>query len=66
MGLVMMCSLGEFLGVPTPVSRTFVQMGQWITGIDYFKEGKRTLQSLGLGGMNPDQLAKYLETGVMG
>lgn len=65
MGLVMMCSLGAFLGVPTPVSRTFVEMGQLISGVPYFRQGKRTLASLGLGGLTRDQLEQYLQTGIM-
>ena len=64
MGLVMFCSLGEFLGVPTPVSEAFVRMGSIITGIDYFAAGTRTLESLGLAGLDVEELKSYLETGV--
>ena len=63
MGLVMLCSLGEFLGVPTPICRTFVQMGEAITDIPYAREGRRTLKAMGLEGLNLDELKFFLETG---
>ncbi len=65
MGLVMLCSLGEFLGVPTPTCRAFVQMGEAITGIPYYTEGRRTLKALGLTGMNLKELVAFLETGKL-
>jgi opine dehydrogenase len=63
MGLVMFCSLGDFLGVPTPTCRTFVQMGEAITGIPYTSDGKRTLKALGLDELNREELIFFLETG---
>lgn len=65
MGLVMMCSLGEFLGISTPACRTFVEMGQVISGIPYFKLAKRTLASLGLGGLDRARLETFLQTGKL-
>ena len=65
MGLVMLCSLGKFLDVATPTCKALVQMGEIITGIDYFAQGKRTLESLGLAGLNKDRLKSFLETGQM-
>ncbi len=64
MGLVMFCSLGELLDVPTPTSHAVVRMGSVISGIDYFAEGTRTLKSLGLDGLSMDELKSYLDTGV--
>lgn len=64
-GLVMMCSLGAFLGVPTPTCRTFVEMGQVISGVPYFERARRTLGSLGLGGLNRKQLDDFLDTGKL-
>lgn len=64
MGLVLYCALGELLDVPTPTSRAVVRMGSIISGIDYFSEGSRTLDSLGLDGLSVDELKAYLETGV--
>lgn len=65
MGLVMFCSLGEFLGVPTPTCRAFVQMGEVVSGIHYFAEGKRTLKALGLERLSLEELQRFLETGEM-
>lgn len=65
MGLVMLCSLGEFLQVPTPACRAFLQMGELISGIPYSVEGKRTLAALGLGGLDLPGLHKYLDTGEL-
>jgi opine dehydrogenase len=65
MGLVMLSCLGDFLGVPTPTCRAFIDMGQLIMGRPYLKEGKRTLTSLGLGGLSLQQLKDYLETGEL-
>jgi opine dehydrogenase len=65
MGLVMFCSLGRFLKIPTPTCEAFVSMGEAISGINYSTEGKRTLQSLGLDGFSVEDLKSYLETGEM-
>ena len=65
MGLVMLCSLGEFLQVPTPACRAFVQMGELISGVPYYAEGKRTLSALGLAGLDLPGLHKYLDTGEL-
>jgi opine dehydrogenase len=65
MGLVMFCSLGELLNVPTPASRAMVHLGSLISGIDYFAQGARTLQSLGLDGLTVEELKGYLVGGRM-
>jgi opine dehydrogenase len=64
-GLVMFCSLGELLGVPTPTCRAIVQMGSVITGIDYFAQAPRTLKALGLDGLTVAELKSYLHTGEL-
>ncbi len=63
MGLVMLCSLGELLGVPTPTCRGIVAMGEVLSGVDYFAQAARTLETLGLGDLNVDELKLFLETG---
>jgi opine dehydrogenase len=63
MGLVTLCSLGAFLGVPTPTCQTFVQMGEAITGIPYARDAKRSLKTLGLDDLNREGLISFLETG---
>jgi len=65
MGLVMFCSLGRFLKIPTPTCQAFVSMGEAISGINYSAEGKRTLNSLGLEGLTVEELKTYLESGEM-
>ncbi len=65
MGLVTFCSLGEFLGVPTPTCEAFVRMGEVISGIPYGAVGKRTLAALGLGSLTREELKAFLETGQM-
>jgi opine dehydrogenase len=65
MGLVMFCSLGRFLKIPTPTCQAFVSMGEAISGINYSAEGKRTLNSMGLAGLTVEQLKTYLESGEM-
>jgi len=64
-GLVMFCSLGKLLGVPTPACEAFVRMGSLISGIDYMARGARTLDALGLGGLSVGQLKAFLDGGVM-
>jgi opine dehydrogenase len=65
MGLVMLCSLGKLLGVPTPTCRGMVYMGEILSGIDYFGQAMRTLKTLGLGGLSVNELKSFLETGEM-
>ena len=62
-GLVMFCSLGRVLGVPTPACDAMVRMGSVVSGRDYFAESARTLDNLGLGGMTAAALKRYVETG---
>ncbi|TEU13515.1 MAG: hypothetical protein E3J21_18470 [Anaerolineales bacterium] len=63
MGLVMFCSLGDLLNVPTPTCKAIVQIGSMISGIDYFAQGMRTLKTLGLEGLSVEEIKFYLETG---
>ena len=64
MGLVFFCSLGKVLGVPTPVSETIVRMGEAISGEAYFQKGARTVEALGIAGLDREGIRAYLETGV--
>lgn len=63
MSLVMFCSLGKVLGVPTPVSEGVVRIGEILAGVDYSVRGMRTVESLGLGGLGIEEFRAYLETG---
>ena len=63
MGLVLFCSLGKMLGVPTPTCEAIVTMGGVLMNEDYFQKGMKTVETLGLAGVPPQELKKYLETG---
>lgn len=65
MSLVMFCSLGKVLGVPTPICDTIVKVGEALTGINYMSEGKRTAQALGIADLDKQGIKLYLETGKM-
>jgi opine dehydrogenase len=65
MSLVMFCSLGKLLGVPTPTSEVIVKMGEVLRDEDYSAKGLRTVEALGLAGLNPEGLKDYLETGEL-
>lgn len=61
LGLVTYISLGELLGVPTPVSRGLVALAGAMTGRDYLKEGRRTVERLGLAGLDEAARQEYLQ-----
>ena len=63
MGLVMFCSLGKLLNVPTPACEVIVRMGEILTGRSYFAKGLRTVEALGLAGLSLEGLKTFLETG---
>ena len=65
MSLVMFCSLGKVLGVPTPTSEVIVKMGEVLRDEDYSAKGLRTVEALGLAGLNAEGLKDYLETGEL-
>ena len=62
-GLVMFCSLGRKLGVPTPTCEAVVRFASAVTGVDYLAQDARTLESLGLGALSVEGLKSYLESG---
>jgi opine dehydrogenase len=61
-GLSFLISVGDLAGVPTPLARAFLAIGGAICGEDFMQTG-RTLQSLGLGGLDRFQIQKLLEEG---
>ena len=61
-GLVAWASLGDAVGVDTPIMDALISIGSAIMGKTCW-EIDRNLDSLGLGGMNKQQLRAYLETG---
>jgi len=64
-GLVMFISIGKLLKIPTPVCHAIIGVGEAISGINFRSEGKRTLQSLGLGDLSIGEIKSYLETGEL-
>jgi opine dehydrogenase len=62
LGLSLLVSVAELAGVATPLARSFLAIGGAICGEDFMKDG-RTLASLGLGGLDRDQLQILLREG---
>ena len=61
-GTVLYSSLGKLLGVPTPVSDGINTILSVVEQTDFWETG-RTVEKLGLDGLNRDQVLHYLETG---
>ncbi len=59
-GLATWCSLGEKLGVDTPVMRSLVELASCTLGQDFWKFS-RTAKELGMEGMSKDELLRYAE-----
>ncbi|MBM3300530.1 MAG: NAD/NADP octopine/nopaline dehydrogenase family protein, partial [Deltaproteobacteria bacterium] len=64
-GLVPMVSLGRMLGVDVTRMETVVRLGEFLTGKNFFVEG-RTVDALGLSGMTSKQILAFVETGIRG
>ena len=62
-GLVMFCSLGKLLGVPTPASEAVVRMGSVMQGVDYMARAARTVSTVGLEGLSTEEIRTFLEAG---
>ena len=63
LGLSFLVSCCELAGVPTPLARAFLSIGGAICGEDFSASG-RTLASLGLGGLDKNQLKDLLAKGL--
>jgi len=57
--------LGIKFGVPTPVIDSMIVLGGSMHEKNYFKETKYSLDYLGIGNMNREQLRKYLYKGIL-
>jgi len=55
-GLVFMADLGRQVGVPTPVMEAVITVASQVMNRDYRGEAKRTMESLGLAGLGPEEL----------
>jgi opine dehydrogenase len=62
LGLSFLVSVGELANVATPLAKSFLAIGGAICGEDFMKKG-RTLASLGLGGLDRNQLQTLLREG---
>jgi opine dehydrogenase len=62
LGLSLLVSIAELARVATPLAKAFLAIGGAICGDDFMKYG-RTLENLGLGGLNRDQLQTLLREG---
>lgn len=57
------CSLGAALGVPTPVAAAVVQIASVVAKHDFAADQARTVETLGLGGMDKEEMRRYILTG---
>jgi opine dehydrogenase len=62
-GLSFIASAGELAGVRTPLVRAFLAIGGAVCGLDFMQTG-RTLQGLGLGGLDRAGLQTLLADGL--
>ena len=62
LGLSLLVSVGELVGVATPLAFSFLTIGGAICGEDFLESG-RTLASLGLGHLHRDELQTLLREG---
>jgi opine dehydrogenase len=62
-GTVMFSSLGNLLGVPTPISDSVNTLLGTLEGVDFYSVG-RTAQTLGIDGMKAEDISRLLEEGT--
>ncbi len=63
--LVPIASFGRAVGVPTPTIDSIVHLASAMCGIDWWAEG-RTVESLGLGGLSPQEMLDHVERAALG
>jgi opine dehydrogenase len=61
-GTVLMSSLGQQIGVPTPICDGINHVLSVVEEVDFWATG-RTVEKMGLAGLSLDQILRYLETG---
>jgi opine dehydrogenase len=62
-GLVPISNLGDLCGVETPAIDVVIEMACQLYECDFRRTG-RSLANMGLAGMNPQEVAEYVELGV--
>ena len=65
LGLALLVSCADYLGLDAPVSRGLLALGSAVTGRNFLETG-RTLKNLGLAGLDRDALAELLYEGIRG
>ncbi len=63
--LVPIASFGRAVGVPTPTIDSLVHLASAMCGIDWWEEG-RTVKSLGLAGLGPQEMIDHVERHALG
>ena len=63
-GLVAWASVGDAVGVDTPVMDSLIELGSAIMGRNCWREG-RNLEKMGLAGLDRNQIKVFLETGTL-
>jgi opine dehydrogenase len=63
-GLVAWASLGDAVGVDTPVMDGLIELGSVIMGKNCWREG-RNLEKMGLAGLDRNQIKVFLESGTL-
>jgi opine dehydrogenase len=61
-GLVPIASFAQTAGIPTPASRSIIDIACVMYGRDFWTEG-RSMENLGLAGMKPEQILDYISQG---
>ena len=62
-GLVSWASLGDAFDVPTPTIKSIIHLASLLNSTDYWKQGERTVEKLGISGMRPAELQRFLREG---
>ena len=63
-GLVPLVSLGDLIGIPTPITKALIALASEINETDYFKEG-RTVERLGISRLSTKELTRFFAEGWM-
>ena len=63
-GATFLSSLADAVGLSAPLARAFVTVASAINGSDYYASG-RTLEKLGMSGMNAGQINQFLQEGSL-
>jgi opine dehydrogenase len=63
-GLVAWASLGDAVGVDTPLMDSLIELGNAIMGKNCWREG-RNLKKMGLAGLDLNQIKVFLESGKL-